>query len=101
MKKLFYSTALVLTMYSFSYAADVNSMLFSKTNEILQEKEYKKIKTEDVSKEALLNIKAKYGDYQISEAAVSGDGEYKLTLKKDNALLIATFTSVGDLIKIL
>lgn len=81
--------------------AKINSMRFSERMEILQEKEYKKIKTEEVKKEALINIKAKYGDYQISEAAVSSDGEYKLTLKKDNALLVATFSSAGDLIKIL
>lgn len=81
--------------------AKINSMRFSERMEILQEKEYKKIKTEEVKKEALMNIKAKYGDYQISEAAVSSDGEYKLTLKKDNALLVATFSSAGDLIKIL
>lgn len=81
--------------------AKINSMRFSERMEILQEKEYKKIKTEEVKKEALMNIKAKYGDYQISEAAVSSDGEYKLTLKKDNALLVAIFSSAGDLIKIL
>lgn len=100
MKKLFYSTALVFSMYSFTYA-EINFMQISGGKEIVQEKEYKKIKSEDVSKDALMNIKAKYGDYQISEAAVSSDGEYKLTLKKDNALLIATFTPNGDLIKIL
>lgn len=100
MKKLFYTTALFLSMYSFIYA-EINFMQISGGKEIVQEKEYKKIKSEDVSKDALMNIKAKYGDYQISEAAVSSDGEYKLTLKKDNALLIATFTPAGDLIKIL
>lgn len=66
-----------------------------------QEKEYKKITPEEVSKEAFMNIKAKYGDYQIVEAAISADGEYKLVLKKDNASLTALFTSAGDLIKIL
>lgn len=68
---------------------------------VLQEKEYKKITPEEVNKEALMNIKAKYGDYQIVEAAVAADGEYKLVLKKDNASLTALFTSAGDLIKIL
>ena len=100
MKKLFYTTALFLSMYSFTYA-EINFTRISGGKEIVQEKEYKKIKSEDVSKDALMNIKAKYGDYQISEAAVSSDGEYKLTLKKDNALLIATFTPAGALIKIL
>lgn len=68
---------------------------------VSQEKEYKKITPEEVNKEALMNIKAKYGDYQIVEAAVAADGEYKLVLKKDNAALTALFTSAGDLIKIL
>lgn len=66
-----------------------------------QEKEYKKIKSDQVSKEALANIKTNYGDYQVSEAAVSSDGEYKLVLKKDNGILTATFTPTGELIKIL
>ena len=100
MKNLFYSTVLLLAMSNYTQAA-VNSTLFTETRDVLQEKEYKKMKPEDVSKEALTNIKANYGNYQISEAAVSSDGEYKLTLKKDDALLVATFTATGDLIKIL
>lgn len=99
MKNLFYSTAIVLAMSSFAYAG--SSITFADGSEVLQEKEYKKIKPEEVSKEALANIKTNYGNYQISEAAVSSDGEYKLTLKKDDALLVATFTAAGDLIKIL
>ncbi len=66
-----------------------------------QEKEYKKISPDQVNKEALINLKAKYGDYQVSEAAVSSDGEYKLVLKKDNGILTAIFTSTGELVKIL
>ena len=66
-----------------------------------QEKEYKKINTDQVSKDALANIKTNYGDYQVTEAAVSADGEYKLVLKKDNGILTATFTPTGELIKIL
>lgn len=100
MKKLFYSTVLFLAMYGIA-SAEINSTRFSEDRNIKQEKEYKKITPEQVSKVALLNIKAKYGDYQITEAAVSSDGEYKLTLKKDNGTLVATFTSAGDLIKIL
>ncbi len=99
MKKLFYSTALFFSVQSITYA-EINFMGFSGNKEISQEKEYKKITPQEVKKEALMNIKAKYGDYQITEAAVSPDGEYKLTLKKDNGSLIATFTPAGDLIKI-
>ena len=87
-------------MYSIS-SAKINSTLLSEVIEIKQDKEYKKITPQEVSKEALSNIKAKYGDYQITNAGVSSDGEYKLTLKKDNGSLVATFTPAGDLIKIL
>jgi len=100
MKKLFYTTAIFLSMYTFNYAG-IKQIKIIEGKDIIQEKQYKNIKTEEVSKDALMNIKAKYGDYQISDAAVSSDGEYKLTLKKDNALLVATFTPAGDLIKIL
>lgn len=100
MRKLFYSTALFLSMCTLNYASTINGKL-SGIREVFQEKEYKKIAPSEVKQEALSNIKSKYGNYQISEAAVSSDGEYKLTLKKDDALLVATFTPAGDLIKIL
>ena len=100
MKKLFYAAALFLAAYGIS-SAEINAARFSEAREAMQEKEYKKITPGQVSKEALQNIKAKYGDYQITEAAVSPDGEYRLTLKKDKGSLVATFTSAGDLIKIL
>ena len=100
MKKLFYTTTLFFSMYTLNYASANNTELIS-TREIFQEKEYKKIAPSEVKQEALTNIKSKYGNYQISDAAVSSDGEYKLTLKKDDALLVATFTPTGDLIKIL
>ena len=100
MKKLFYSIVLFLSICSFTYA-EINSTPSSVINGILQDKEYKKITPDQVQKDAILNIKAKYGDYQITEAAVAADGEYKLVLKKDNAIISALFTSVGDLIKIL
>ena len=82
-------------------SAEIISNTFSIENKLLQEKEYKKITPEEVNKEALMNIISKYGDYQIVEAAVSSDGDYKLTLNKDNASITALFTSAGDLIKIL
>lgn len=100
MKKLFYSVILFIAMHNYVSAKIISSTFLVK-NELSQEKEYKKITPEEVNKEALMNIKAKYGDYQIVEAAVSSDGEYKLTLKKDNASITTLFTSSGDLIKIL
>lgn len=100
MKKLFYLSVLVFGMSTPNFAKEKATNTVQK--EILeQEKEYKKIKTDQVSKEALANIKTNYGDYQVSEASVAADGEYKLVLKKDNGILTATFTSTGELIKIL
>ena len=100
MKKLFYAAALFLATYGIS-SAEINAARFSEARGVTQEKEYKKITPDQVSKEALQNIKTKYGDYQITEAAVSPYGEYRLMLKKDKGSLVATFTSAGDLIKIL
>ena len=100
MKKLFYTIVLFLSMCTLNYASTNSTELLS-MREVSQDKEYKKIAPSEVKQEVLTYIKANYGNYQISEAGVSSDGEYKLTLKKDNALLVATFTPAGDLIKIL
>ncbi|NBL65994.1 hypothetical protein GV828_12370 [Flavobacterium sp. NST-5] len=97
-KKIVLGVALGLFFTAQNVAANV--IPIPKLMEILQ-KEYKEITPAEVNKEALTNIQAKYGDYQITQAAVAADGEYKLTLKKDNASITALFTSAGDLIKIL
>lgn len=100
MKKLFYLSVFLLGISTPNFAKETATIKAQK--EILdQEKEYKKITPDQVSKEALTNIKAKYGDYQVSEASVSAEGEYKLVLKKDNGILTAIFTPTGELIKIL
>ncbi|WP_296147972.1 hypothetical protein [uncultured Flavobacterium sp.] len=100
MKKLFYLSVFILGISTPNFAKQIASNTAQK--QILeQEKEYKKISPDQVNKEALINLKAKYGDYQVSEAAVSSDGEYKLVLKKDNGILTAIFTSTGELVKIL
>lgn len=100
MKNLFYLSVFIFGISTPNFAKEVATNKAQK--QILeQEKEYKKISPDQVNKEALINLKAKYGDYQVSEAAVSSDGEYKLVLKKDNGILTATFTPTGELIKIL
>lgn len=98
MKKLLYLSMLFLSLGLFASFESVKAL---KNDSFIQEKEYKKIAPEEVKKEALINIKAKYGDYQIVEASVAADGEYKLVLKKDNASITALFTANGELIKIL
>lgn len=98
MKKLLYLSMLFLSLGLFASFESVKAL---KNDSFIQEKEYKKIAPEEVKKEALINIKAKYGYYQIVEAGVAADGEYKLVLKKDNASITALFTANGELIKIL
>ena len=98
MKKLLYLSMLFLSLGLFASFESVKAL---KNDSFIQEKEYKKIAPEEVKKEALINIKAKYGDYQIVEAGGAADGEYKLVLKKDNASITALFTANGELIKIL
>lgn len=76
--------------------ADVNIIV-----SVFQEKQYKKIDVASIPKDTLDKIKKDYGNYTVKEAHKADDGEYKLVLTKDGIDLTATFTSSGDLIKIL
>ena len=97
MRKLFFALA-VLTGFSATATATVvqDRVIF-----VYQEKQYKKIEVSQVSKEAMEKIKKSYGSYTIKEAYKADDGEYKLVLTKDGIDTTATFTSSGNLIKIL
>ncbi|KGO85410.1 hypothetical protein Q765_16195 [Flavobacterium rivuli WB 3.3-2 = DSM 21788] len=88
-------------MATFAATAAPLTIKDSTEKNISQEKQYTKIDVSKVSKEALEKIKKGYGNYTIKEAWVAADGEYKLILTKDGTDLTATFTSGGDLIKIL
>ena len=88
-------------MATFAATATPLTIKDSTEKNISQEKQYTKIDVSKVSKEALEKIKKGYGNYTIKEAWVAADGEYKLILTKDGTDLTATFTSGGDLIKIL
>jgi len=88
-------------MATFAATAATNTASNTIERNISQEKQYTKIDVSKVSKEALDKIKKGYGNYTIKEAWVAADGEYKLILTKDGTDLTATFTSGGDLIKIL
>ena len=68
---------------------------------VFQEKQYKKIEVAAIPKDTLDKIKKDYGNYTVKEAYKADDGEYKLVLSKDGVDLTATFTSTGNLIKIL
>jgi hypothetical protein len=97
MKKLFFALA-VLAGFSATAAVTIKSPTITS---VYQEKQYKKIDVSEVSKDALEKIKKSYGSYTIKEAYKADDGDYKLVLTKDGIDITATFTSAGDLIKIL
>ncbi|HYD91190.1 MAG TPA: hypothetical protein VEA37_06840 [Flavobacterium sp.] len=97
MKKLFFALA-VLTGFS---ATATTTVVQDRVMSVYQEKQYKKIEVSQVSKEAMEKIKKSYGSYTIKEAYKADDGEYKLVLTKDGIDTTATFTSTGNLIKIL
>ena len=97
MKNLFLALA-VLTGFS---ATATTTVVQDQVISVYQEKQYKKIEVSQVSKEAMEKIKKSYGSYTIKEAYKADDGEYKLVLTKDGIDTTATFTSSGNLIKIL
>ena len=97
MKKVLFILA-ALTGFSATAAAIT---LKNQVISVYQEKQYKKIEVSQVSKEAMEKIKKNYGSYTIKEAYKADDGEYKLVLTKDGIDTTATFTSTGNLIKIL
>jgi|SRR5688572_27550523 hypothetical protein len=96
MRKLVFALAL---MAGISATAAVSQVEICTS--LYQEKQYKKIEVSQVSKEALEKIKSNYGSYTIKEAYKADDGDYKLVLTKDGIDTTATFTSAGDMIKIL
>lgn len=96
MRKLILALALLAGLSATAAVTQTEASIYS-----YQEKQYKKIDVSQVSKEALDKIKKNYGSYTIKEAYKSDDGDYKLVLTKDGIDTTATFTSSGDLIKIL
>ena len=96
MKKVLFILA-ALTGFSATAAITLKNQVIS----VYQEKQYKKIEVSQVSKDAMEKIKKNYGSYTIKEAYKAEDGEYKLVLTKDGIDTTATFTSTGNLIKIL
>jgi hypothetical protein len=98
MKKLFF--ALIAITGVAAYAMP-DTILTKEYSAVLQEKQYKKIEVSQVSQEAMDKIKKGYGQYTVKEAYRADDGEYKLVLTKEGVDLTATFTSGGDLIKVI
>ncbi len=92
---------IIALLVGFGVTAMPNNTMKSNNVQLLQEKQYKKIEVSEVAPEAMEKIKKGYGQYTIKEAYRAEDGEYKLVLTKDGVDLTATFTSGGDLIKII
>ena len=97
MKKLFFTVAITACLaINIPINVSANELSIS----VFQEKKYKKIKVEEVSKEVLAKIQKSYGNYSIKEAYKADDGEYKLILTKDGVDTTVTLTSTGEIIKI-
>lgn len=97
MKKLFFTVAITACLaINMPIKASANELKIS----IFQEKKYKKIKVEEVSKDVLAKIQKNYGNYTIKEAHRADDGEYKLILTKDGVDTTVTLTPAGEIIKI-
>lgn len=97
MKKLFFTVAITACLaINIPIKVNANELKIS----IFQEKKYKKIKVEEVSKDVLAKIQKNYGNYTIKEAHRADDGEYKLILTKDGVDTTVTLTPTGEIIKI-
>ena len=72
MKKLFFTVAITACLaINIPINVSANELSIS----VFQEKKYKKIKVEEVSKEVLAKIQKSYGNYSIKEAYKANDGK--------------------------
>ena len=96
MKNLFLTAALVLTLGANATVVTSNTI---KPATEKQEKEYKKIETSKVPAAVLQELSTKYEGYSITEAAVSEDSEYKISLAKDSKTVIVYYNAAGEFVK--
>lgn len=96
MKNLFLIAALALSL---SINATVGTNNVSENVVLHQEKEYKKIDEAKVPAEILKEIITKYEGYKITDAAVSADNEYRITVAKDTKSAKVYFTATGEFVK--
>ena len=96
MKNLFIAASLVLAL-----SANASVTTIGTNNSVIenQEKEYKKIEESKVPAEILKEISTKYSGYAITDAAVSTDQEYRITVTKDSKSTKVYFTSTGEFVK--
>ena len=96
MKNLFLTAALI---FAIGANANVATSVSTKPVTEKQEKEYTKIETSKIPAAVQQEITTKYDGYKISEAAVSVDGEYKISLAKDAKSVIVYYNSAGEFVK--
>jgi hypothetical protein len=96
MKKFFLTAALVSCLWV-SGASVIDGS--DKVASVFQEKEYKKVETNEVPANILKNASTRYSGYALNEAYVSEDGEYKLVVSKDRKTVKAYYKSTGEFIK--
>ena len=96
MKNLFLTAALVLAL-----GANANVIKATVIKPVIekQEKEYKKIEASKIPAAVQQEITTKYDGYKISEAAVSVDSEYKISLTRDAKTVIVYYNSAGEFVK--
>lgn len=64
-----------------------------------QDKEYKKIEESKVPSAILTEVNTKYEGYKITDAAVSADDEYRITVAKEAKTVKVYFTATGEFVK--
>jgi hypothetical protein len=96
MKSFFIIAALALSL---SLTASTSTTPLSETIIINQDKEYKKIEESKVPAVILNEISTKYDGHKITDAAVSVDEEYRITVTKDSKSTKVYFTATGEFIK--
>lgn len=109
MKNLFLTAALVLGLAATAQTETTTQTLtpatpapvqVTATASADQEKEYAKIKQDEIAPEVLKQAVAKYDGYELVQALKAQDGsDYKLVLTKDGKDIAAYFKSNGEFIK--
>jgi hypothetical protein len=96
MKKIFVIVLMItLTTAAYAGAIVINGVGVS----LLQDKIYKKIETKDVPVPVLKEITEKYPNYTITQAAVSDDKEYKLSITDAKQPVTVFYTATGEFVK--
>lgn len=96
MKTIFLTTAILLSLSANAVTAVASNQVVIS---LYQEKEYKKVETNQVPADILKQASSRYSGYALTEAYASENGEYKLILSKDAKTVKAYYKSTGEFIK--